>query len=61
VTLYDDIARVGRVLAAADPPVIVTVFAPNAGRAGAAATAGSFPAERLRLQRHTRTYLRVEH
>ena len=61
VTLYDDVARVGRVLAAADPPVVVTVFAPNAGRAGAAVTAGSFPAERLRLQRDTRTYLRVEH
>ena len=61
VTVYDDIARVARVLAAADPPVIVTVFAPNAGRAGAAITAGSFPAERLRLQRATRTYLRVEH
>jgi hypothetical protein len=61
VTLYDDIARVARVLAAADPPVIVSVFAPNAGRAGAAVTAGSFPAERLRLQRDTRVYLRVEH
>ena len=61
VTLYDDIARVARVLAAAEPPVMVTVFAPNAGRAGAAATAGSFPAERLRLQRDTRVYLRVEH
>ena len=61
VTVYDDIARVGRVLAAADPPVTVTVFAPNAGRAGAAVTAGSFPAERLRLQRSARTYLRVEH
>ena len=61
VTLYDDVARVARVLAAADPPVIITVFAPNAGRAGAAVTAGSFPAERLRLQRDTRVYLRVEH
>lgn len=61
VTLYDDVARVARVLAAADPPVVVTVFAPNAGRAGAAVTAGSFPAERLRLQRDTRVYLRVEH
>jgi hypothetical protein len=61
VTLYDDIARVARVLAAADPPVVVSVFAPNAGRAGAAVTAGSFPAERLRLQRDTRVYLRVEH
>lgn len=61
VTLYDDIARVARVLAAAEPPVMATVFAPNAGRAGAAVTAGSFPAERLRLQRDTRVYLRVEH
>ena len=61
VTLYDDIARAARVLAAADPPVVVTVFAPNAGRAGAAVTAGSFPAERLRLQRAARVYLRVEH
>jgi hypothetical protein len=61
VTLYDDIARVARVLAAADPPVMVTVFAPNAGRVGAAVTAGSFPAERLRLQRDSRVYLRVEH
>ena len=61
VTLYDDIARVARVLTAADPPVMITVFAPNAGRAGAAATAGSFPAERLRLQRDERVYLRVEH
>jgi hypothetical protein len=61
VTLYDDVARVARVLAAADPPVVVTVFAPNAGRAGAAVTAGSFPAERLRLQRDERVYLRVEH
>ncbi len=61
VTLYDDIARAARVLAAAEPPVMVTIFAPNAGRAGAAATAGSFPAERLRLQRDTRVYLRVEH
>jgi hypothetical protein len=61
VTLYDDIARVARVLAAADPPVVVTVFAPNAGRAGAAVTAGSFPAERLRLQREDRVFLRVEH
>jgi hypothetical protein len=59
-TLYDDIAKAARVLAAADPPVLVTVFAPNAGRAGAAVTAGSFPAERLRLQRDTRVYLRVE-
>jgi hypothetical protein len=61
ITLYDDIATVARVLAAADPPVLVTVFAPNAGRAGAAVTAGAFPAERLRLQRDTRVYLRVEH
>jgi hypothetical protein len=61
VTLYDDVAKVSRVLAAADPPVVITVFAPNAGRAGAAVTAGSFPAERLRLQRDTRVFLRVEH
>ncbi len=59
VTLYDDLARVARVLAAADPPVTVTVFAPNAGRAAAAVTAGSFPAERLRMQRDARIYLRV--
>ncbi|HET9438685.1 MAG TPA: hypothetical protein VFO52_00855 [Longimicrobiales bacterium] len=61
VTLYDDVARVARVLAAADPPVALTVYAPNAGRVGAAVTAGSFPAERLRLQRESRVYLRVEH
>ena len=61
VTLYDDVAKVARVLAAADPPVIVTVFAPNAGRTAAAVTAGSFPAERVRLQRDARVYLRVEH
>jgi hypothetical protein len=61
VTLYDDVAKAARVLAAAQPPVIITVFAPNAGRTGAAVTAGSFPAERLRLQRDSRVYLRVEH
>lgn len=61
VTLYDDVAKAARVLAAADPPVIITVFAPNAGRTGAAVTAGSFPAERLRMQRDSRVYLRVEH
>jgi hypothetical protein len=61
VTVYDDVAKAARVLAAAEPPVIITVFAPNAGRAGAAVTAGSFPAERLRLQRDSRVYLRVEH
>jgi hypothetical protein len=61
VTLYDDVARVARVLAAADPPVFITVFAPNAGRTAAAATAGSFPPERIRLQRENRVYLRVEH
>jgi hypothetical protein len=60
VTLFDDVAKTARVLAAADPPVMITVFAPNAGRTGAAVTAGSFPAERLRLQRDTRVYLRVE-
>jgi hypothetical protein len=60
VTMYDDLARVARVLAAADPPVTVTVFAPNSGRAAAAVTAGSFPAERLHMQRDTRVYLRVE-
>ena len=60
LTLYDDMATVARVLAAADPPVVVTVYAPNAGRAGAGLTAGSFPAERLRLQRDARVYLRVE-
>jgi hypothetical protein len=61
VTLYDDVAKAARVLAAAQPPVMITVFAPNAGRTGAAVTAGSFPAERMRLQRDTRVYLRVEH
>ena len=45
VTLYDDVAKVARVLAAAEPPVVITAFAPNAGRTGAAVTAGSFPAE----------------
>jgi hypothetical protein len=61
VTLYDDVAKTARVLAAADPPVIITVLAPNAGRTAAAVTAGSFPAERVRMQRDTRVYLRVEH
>jgi hypothetical protein len=61
VTLYDDVAKAARVLAAADPPVTITVFAPNAGRTGAAVTAGSFPAERLRFQRDDRVYLRVTH
>jgi hypothetical protein len=60
VTLYDDVAKAARVLAAAQPPVVLTVFAPNAGRVGAAATAGSFPAERMRLQRDARVFLRVE-
>jgi hypothetical protein len=60
VTLYDDVAKAARVLAAADPPVMLSVFAPNAGRVGAAATAGSFPAERMRLQRDDRVFLRVE-
>lgn len=60
VTLYDDIAKVARVLAATDPPVNVTVFAPNAGRVGAAVTAGSFPPERLRLEQNSRVFLRVE-
>jgi hypothetical protein len=60
VTLYDDVAKAARVLAAAQPPVMLTVFAPNAGRVGAAATAGSFPAERMRLQRDERVFLRVE-
>lgn len=58
-TLYDDVARAARVLAAAVPPVTITVFAPNAGRTAAAVTAGSFPAERLKLQRDDRVYLRV--
>ncbi|HEY0809473.1 MAG TPA: hypothetical protein VGD49_04890 [Longimicrobiales bacterium] len=61
VTLWDDVAKVGRVLAAADPPVIVTAFGPNAGRVAAAVTAGTFPPERLKLQRNDRVYLRVEH
>jgi hypothetical protein len=61
VTLWDDIAKVGRVLAAAEPPVTVTTFGPNAGRVAAAVTAGSFPPERLKLQRADRVYLRVEH
>ena len=60
LTLWDDIARVGRVLAAAQPPVLVTVFGPNAGRVAAAMTAGSFPAERLIMERADRVYLRVE-
>ncbi len=59
ITLYDDIAKVGRVLAAADPPVNVVVFAPNSGRVGAAVTAGGFPPERLRLESHNRVFLRV--
>jgi predicted sugar kinase len=61
LTLWDDVARVGRVLAAAQPPVTVTTFGPNAGRVAAAVTAGSFPPERLKLQRADRVYLRVEH
>ena len=61
VTLWDDVAKVGRVLAAADPPVVITAFGPTAGRVAAAVTAGSFPAERLKLQRAERVYLRVEH
>ncbi len=61
VTLYDDVAKVGRVLAAADPPVYVTALAPNAGRVAAAVTAGTFPPERIRLQRDNRVVLRVEH
>ncbi len=60
ITLYDDIAKAARVLAAADPPVVISVFAPQAGRAGAAVTAGSFPAERMRMQRDDRVFLRVE-
>jgi hypothetical protein len=61
VTLWDDVAKVARVLAAAQPPVTVTTFGPNAGRVAAAVTAGSFPPERLKLQRADRVYLRVEH
>lgn len=61
VTLWDDVAKVGRVLAAAQPPVTVTTFGPNAGRVAAAVTAGTFPPERLKLQRADRVYLRVEH
>lgn len=60
VTLYDDVAKAGRVLAAADPPVSITVFAPNAGRVAAAVTAGTFPPERIRLNRSERVFLRVE-
>ena len=60
VTLYDDVAKAGRVLAAADPPVTITVFAPNAGRVAAAVTAGTFPPERIRLNRSERVFLRVE-
>ena len=61
VTLWDDVAKTGRVLAAADPPVVITAFGPNPGRVAAAVTAGSFPAERMRLQEAERVYLRVEH
>ena len=61
ITLYDDVAKTARVLAAAQPPVTITVMAPNPGRVAAAATAGSFPPERLRLQRDSRVVLRVEH
>lgn len=61
VTLWDDVAKTARVLAAAEPPVVITTFGPNAGRVAAAVTAGSFPAERVRLQRADRVYLRVEH
>jgi hypothetical protein len=61
ITLWDDIAKAARVLAAADPPVIITAFGPNAGRVAAAVTAGSFPAERVKLLRDNRVFLRVEH
>jgi hypothetical protein len=61
VTLYDDVAHLAAVLNAADPPVRVTVFGPNAARVAAALTSASFPQQRTRIESGSRVFLRVEH